>query len=312
MTPELSVLSPREETNSRSVLIVDDNPMDLRLARQIVELGLRWRVESADNGREALASVDKHAPDVILTDLFMPELDGLELVEAVRERSPTVPVVLMTGRGNEEIALRALRAGAASYVPKKRLVGSLVETLDQVAMAARNVRRRQRLLECVTHTESSFVLENDRALVATLVATLQDQLGGMRLVDDCERLRVGVALEEALTNALYHGNLGVSSELKERDDAAFLTLAEQRRRQSPYRERRIFVQARLTPSEATISIRDEGDGFDPSNLPDPTDPKNLDRPSGRGLLLIRTFMDDVRHNTTGNQITMVKRRKAAC
>ena len=55
-------------------------------------------------------------------------------------------------------------------------------------------------------------------------------------------------------------------------------------------------------------VRDEGLGFDPSLLPDPTDPANLGKVSGRGLLLIQTFMDHVEHNATGNEITMVKRR----
>ena len=53
-------------------------------------------------------------------------------------------------------------------------------------------------------------------------------------------------------------------------------------------------------------VRDDGNGFDPAILPDPTDPANLERVSGRGLLLIQTFMDSVRHNATGNEITMVK------
>ena len=99
----------------------------------------------------------------------------------------------------------------------------------------------------------------------------------MRLVDDHDRVRVGVALEEALTNALYHGNLGVDSILKEKDDCSFSRLAAERSRQSPYRERRIHVQARLTTREATISIRDEGTGFDPTTLPDPIAPANLER-----------------------------------
>ena len=55
-------------------------------------------------------------------------------------------------------------------------------------------------------------------------------------------------------------------------------------------------------------VRDEGPGFDPATLPDPTDPSNLERVGGRGLLLIRTFMDEVRHNESGNEITFVKRR----
>jgi anti-sigma regulatory factor (Ser/Thr protein kinase) len=130
-------------------------------------------------------------------------------------------------------------------------------------------------------------------------------------VDERDRIRVGVALEEALTNAMYHGNLGVDSELKASGDSLFVRVAEERRTQPPYRDRRIHVLARITTNEATISVRDEGDGFDPSKLPDPTDPANLELPSGRGLLLIRSFMDEVRHNPTGNQITMVKRRKVA-
>jgi len=63
----------------------------------------------------------------------------------------------------------------------------------------------------------------------------------------------------------------------------------------------------LTKDEATFIIRDEGAGFDPNDLPDPTAPENLIRASGRGILLIRTFMDDVCFNDKGNEITMVKR-----
>ena len=63
-----------------------------------------------------------------------------------------------------------------------------------------------------------------------------------------------------------------------------------------------------TRTEATYVIRDEGRGFDPAALSDPTSPQNLDRLTGRGLFLIRTFMDEVRHNDVGNEITLVKRR----
>src|SRR5262249_19808846 len=75
----------------------------------------------------------------------------------------------------------------------------------------------------------------------------------------------------------------------------------------PYRSRRVHVTARESPAEAVYVIRDEGPGFDPSKLPDPTDPANLERVTGRGLLLIRTFMDEVHHNPKGNEITMVNR-----
>ena len=75
------------------------------------------------------------------------------------------------------------------------------------------------------------------------------------------------------------------------------------------RIRRIHVLVTLSPSEARFVIRDEGPGFDPESVPDPTDPANLERESGRGLLLMRTFMDEVRFNQAGNEVTLIKRRQ---
>jgi hypothetical protein len=145
--------------------------------------------------------------------------------------------------------------------------------------------------------------------VQLLVGHLQEYVYGMKLCNQNEKTRIGVALEEALLNGLYHGNLEVSSDLKQDGSDAFQRLAEDRRRQPPYCERRLFVRVNLDTSEARFEIRDEGPGFDPTNLPDPTDPENLLKASGRGILLIRTFMDEVHYSATGNQMTMLKRRK---
>ena len=95
----------------------------------------------------------------------------------------------------------------------------------------------------------------------------------------------------------------------EQSEQEFQDLIHKRRQQAPFMRRRIHVMVRATPAEALFLIRDEGPGFDPATLPDPTDPHNLEKTTGRGLLLIRTFMDEVSHNTLGNQITMVKRRQ---
>ena len=138
----------------------------------------------------------------------------------------------------------------------------------------------------------------------------QDGLRTFDLCSESGQVKIGTALVEALRNAVDHGNLELSSEMREASDMTYWDLGDRRIQQDPYRSRRVHVTARLTSDEAEYVIRDEGPGFDVSSLPDPTDPENLVKASGRGLLLIRTFMDDVSHNETGNELTLIYRRKA--
>ncbi len=289
-------------------LVVDDNPIDQRLVGSFVQRITKHKIKYAANGAEALEALSHETPELIVTDMQMPKMGGLELVDAVTANFPAIPVILMTSKGSEEIAIEALRRGATSYVPK-RCINSLAETLPQVLARAKIDRRRQELNQYLDKVHYSFVLENDPLLVQLLVGHLQDYVYGMKLCNQNEKTRIGVALEEALLNGLYHGNLEVSSDLKQDGSDAFQRLAEHRRRLPPYRERRLFVRVNLDPSEARFEIRDEGPGFDPTKLPDPTDPENLLKPSGRGILLIRTFMDEVEYSPRGNQMTMLKRRK---
>ena len=122
---------------------------------------------------------------------------------------------------------------------------------------------------------------------------------------------VSTALDEALVNAMIHGNLEVSSALRVEDGGKpYRDQIKERQELSPFRERRVNVQMTTTREEASVTIRDEGPGFDPSQIPDPRDPANIGKVSGRGLLLIHTFMDEVHHNEQGNEITMIRRRRA--
>jgi CheY-like chemotaxis protein/anti-sigma regulatory factor (Ser/Thr protein kinase) len=289
-----------------TVLVVDDSAMDRHLAGAIVQKLDGWQATFAGNGVEALASLAAQLPDVVLTDLLMPEMDGLQLVQALRSKYPLLPVILMTAHGSEDIAIQALQKGAASYVPKKSLARDLAETLEQVLSVSQTKRQEQRILERLQHFEAHFVLDSDTALIPALVGHVEDDLTRLKLCEPGGLVLLGVALHEALTNAILHGNLELSSALRETDEKEYYRLATERRSQPPYSARRVHVAIVFTRAEATFVIRDEGNGFDPALLPNPTDPSNLGKVSGRGLLLIRTFMDRVAHNEPGNQITMIK------
>jgi CheY-like chemotaxis protein len=297
-------------SDHHTVLVVDDSAMDRRLAGAIIQKAEGWKAVFAGNGVEALDLIPRVSPDVVLTDMLMPQMDGLELVEAVRSKYPLTPVILMTAHGSEDLAIRALKKGAASYVPKQSLAQNLAETLDQVFSAAQTRVSERRILDTVMRSETLYEIENDASMVAPLVSHLEGDLTRMSLCEPSGLMLLGVALHEALTNSIFHGNLELQSEQRETDEKGYYRMAKERRYQEPYRDRRVRVTATLTREEATFTVRDEGLGFDPSTLPDPTDPVNLGKVSGRGLLLIQTFMDHVEHNATGNQITMVKRRSS--
>ena len=97
-----------------------------------------------------------------------------------------------------------------------------------------------------------------------------------------DQFAIKLALEEGLNNAIKHGNAY---------DPA----------------KTVQVTFAVTPQQVDISITDEGQGFDPARVPDPTCDENLEKPCGRGIMLMRAYMDEVHYNPCGNQVRMVKK-----
>lgn len=290
------------------ILVVDDSRVDQHLVGSLLESMQDVTVTYAGDGREALASMEQELPDLVLTDLQMPGMDGLELVEAIRRSYAGIPVVLMTAHGSEDVAAAALRRGAASYVPKRDLAADLVETSERVLSVAR-AQREHSVFGCLAETNSHFVLDNDPTLIKPLIAYLREEIAHREFCDETVQMQVAVALDEVIVNAMHHGNLEVDSALRELGWEVYCAQVQERRRLPPYCDRRVHVTAKVTADEAVYIVRDDGQGFDPTTLPDPLDPANLEKASGRGLLLVRTFMDEVQHNERGNQVRLVKRRE---
>jgi CheY-like chemotaxis protein len=297
-----------------TALIVDDSLTDRRLVCELLQRQSEWTAAQAASGAEALSRMEDVAPDVVVTDLMMPVMDGLELVTAVRAQYPEVPVILITAYGSETLAVEALERGAASYVPKSQIAVRLLDTMEEVLKLARAERSYERLIHCLTNTEFNFSLENDVALIDPLVELAQQMVVGISLCDSTERLRIGVAFREALLNALFHGCLELSADEIQgvREKLAHgkeVSLFGERASLPPYRDRRMFVHMNLTPDEARFVIRDQGPGFDVSAAREPSELGALEPERGRGIPLMRTFMDEVTYNDAGNEVTLVKRRE---
>ncbi len=124
------------------VLLVDDEPTVRAALRELVE-SRGWEPLVARSGAEALELVDR--ADAVVTDFSMPEMDGLELLRAVRERDDSLPVILLTARGSERLAVKAIRSGAYEYVPKPFDVDEMLLAIGR-ALEARELRLRNRQL----------------------------------------------------------------------------------------------------------------------------------------------------------------------
>jgi len=127
---------------------------------------------------------------------------------------------------------------------------------------------------------TDITLPSDPAEARRFQEELEQHLTGAG-ANDKEIFSVRLALEEALINAIKHGN-------------------------QMDRSKKVFVSYRCSPGKFEIQITDEGPGFDPNDVPDPTDPMNLERPCGRGLMLMRHYMTEVNYSDRGNSVVMNK------
>jgi diguanylate cyclase (GGDEF)-like protein/PAS domain S-box-containing protein len=276
----------------------------------LVSRNSRCHVLYAENGLQALDRFREQSVTAVLTDLQMDGMDGLALVRSIRAKNPRIPVVLMTAHGSEDVAMEALRVGATDYVPKHRLGQELREILARTLRTAMVGKRRQRCIESLVQRESRFELGNDPSFLPPLLEFLQDEMSQLDRWDSAEQMRTTIALDEALRNALFHGNLEIGSELRQHDDSRFHELAHQRAVLPLFRDRRITVLISHDADCSRFVVRDEGPGFDTSRAARPIEPEDLLRSSGRGLLLMKSFMDSVVFNETGNEVTLIKRRTA--
>lgn len=289
-----------------NILIVDDNAVDRLLVSSIVAKTPLWRPRAVASAQDALSLMEREVPDLLVTDLQMPEMNGIELVIEVRKRHPYLPVLLMTHSDNAQMAMEALRAGATSFSPKQSLQKDLPGTVAQLLDVAQRMQYTHDPNFCARPGHQVFVLDNEPTLIGPTIENLQGHLPDW---SERDRLQIGMAIEEAITNAMHHGNLEIDSGLREGDTEQRYYNAIANRKQEPsFYNRKVRIEAEFSDQHICIQISDEGPGFNPSDVSDPRDEANLHRVSGRGLFLIRTFMDQVVHNSVGNQITMTKLR----
>ncbi|QDU38459.1 Chemotaxis protein CheY [Maioricimonas rarisocia] len=291
-----------------NLLILDACPESRHAIQQLLADEHGWCASVSAVADEALELVRQGPIDIVVADLKTIGEECGKFVRRARQASASMPLIVTSAPGCENLVVDALEAGAANYLPRHFVKDRLVQVVSSTLATSQLVRRRNKLLGTMDFSHTQFTIPNDLGMVGAIRDRLQSSMTLFGICDESEQIQVGIALDEALANAYYHGNLEVSSELKEQGDNLFEQTARERLSMAPYNRRRIFVEEYLTREEARFVIRDEGPGFDVSQLPDPRDVSNLDKRSGRGVMMMRYFMTEVSYGEKGNEVTLVKRR----
>ena len=257
----------------RRILIVDNND-ELRALLEQALGKLGHEVIVTGERERALARNDLETFDLVISDLTEADVNGQAINDLQRKRLLT-PVNNST---KEPQIIKAFKMGAANYLRLPYQPEELRHIVEQTL--SYRLRYVDDLLSHV-HEKIEFELPSDLSLMNGVLEYLQERVSKLGLISP-ERSNLFIALDEAFVNAVKHGNKNDPTKL-------------------------LKITAELSPTEACFTVEDEGEGFDINEIPDPCDPANLFRTSGRGVLLIYNIMDEVEYNEQGNRVKMVKR-----
>jgi hypothetical protein len=230
-------------------------------------------------------------------------MDGITLIREAKKTAADLPFVIASGYGSKNDIITALKLGALDYLEKPFRLKDVTATIRKVKRVVTETHKTALIYRCLKEKRATFCIGNDIDLAQSLVNELVEDVRKFCGENPTIALAgIRMALNEAIINAIEHGNLQLTSELKE--EANYLDILRQRANDPRYRDRAVHVTSMLGNGLFHCRVTDEGPGFDWRRLPDPTDPENLFKPHGRGLILIANYFDDVSFNDRGNTISM--------
>ena len=293
-----------------TILVVDDEEIiRLTLEKMLARFG--YRVVLLEAAEEVVNFLKKGEVkvDLIITDINLKkmEMDGIELLRYINGLDETIPVVIISGYGNVEDAIRALRYGARDFIRKPFGVEDVASPVKAILRRKNEEVLIENFGKYTDYQKSVFKIPVDAGIINALSCKLTENLVPGEICNLTTAENITLALREAISNAMFHGNLEISSDIRETGGIKqFNEEIAKRKDLDKYKDRLVIVNFEQTADYVLYSIEDEGPGFDYKSLPDPKDPENFFKNSGRGLLIIGIHMDEVSWNNKGNIITLKK------
>lgn len=261
----------------RRILIVDDHD-DLKTALSDVFDKLGFFVKATESRVEAVELDQSHDFDLVITDL-----DG-DVAFPPKNSPEDEDTCLPTNDANgfDRSFVKAFKICATNFQRENFDEDELKNFFETILNYKAQFVDKTKVVKHIRE-KIEFEFPSAISLMHSILDYLMKRVEKVGIVE-AENSNLFVALDEAFVNAIKHGNKFDANKI-------------------------VRISAEVSPTEARFTIEDEGEGFDINSIPDPCNPENLFKTSGRGVLIIHNIMDEVQYNERGNRLTMIKKSK---
>ncbi len=299
-------MTPQEH----SILIVDDSP---EIARGLGALlaAHHYRVETAANGSDALRKLRRNLYDIVICDIEMPGMSGLDFLEKIRRDGREQEVILMTGFLEQEYFIRAIRLRASDFISKPIETQHLLKSIEAIVTRIRMRNSNEKLLNSFDRAEFSCVIHPLRfsgAGVSNILSPILFQ--NLDLPQDTLNDLLTCA-DEMLQNAYIHGVLELTEAERLAEQSQLSETINRKLRQPDVSDRRVRFSMSLEPDKETItiSVEDDGPGFDFKAWLwrlEADDNLSLEA-HGRGLAMLYFLSDQLIFEDNGRRVKVLRK-----
>lgn len=287
------------------ILIVEDDIVSRELLRVVVERE-GYECRFAQDGLEGLEIFNEFVPDVVISDIRMPRLDGIGLLKRIKQVEQNVIVIIVTAHGNEEVALEALHLGANNYLKKPINLEDLKIVLSRYNNYSLTKTYKKDISNLVTEQQLQLQINSDFDLIPSISEYLVKQV--IHLYSQTELISIELGLSELILNAIEHGNFNISGDQKEEALKAnnLIDIYNSRKEDPLYNTRKITIDYKKNPTFCEWTITDEGDGFDWKYMPSPFTDRLVSKLHGRGVFISKLQFDSIDYTGKGNIVVARK------
>lgn len=290
---------------SIKVLIVEDDPASLNYLEIILgKEGLQYK--TATNGEEGLEIFKEYKPHIVLSDINMANMNGIELLAAIKKIQPQTIVIMLTAYNSEDFVIEAMRYGANNYLKKPIFRDSIIGLLRKYKNIILSRNTHSKIQSFVKKHSFTMEIGNDMDILPYIINHLIESVELVFKEDECMGIRLG--LDEIVINAIEHGNLNITYVEKTQaiKNNTLEKLHESRRNAPENIQKKVTIQFEMNDTFCEWIIKDQGKGFNPSLIPNPILTESTESLHGRGIFITQFQFDEMEYTENG---TMVRLRK---